>query len=231
MSPSSPLQSLQSACCFIPSLSAPWNPCAAEAAARRSSGRGGLRRDQGCCSVSRLAREGSRRLLWQDQVPPPSSCTSRVSSVGQVLPPPSTPAPSLWSCADPSCALFALTHTRSCSGPSRDGVTPRPVWDSWGWIWSSGLEEGSATHSRCACCSVPPLFSWTHSPFPHCSVFFVWLVCFFLKCLFVQVELARVGVSGYGPLHSPQTWRRLRGSRMPMDITHCCFSAFRAQLR
>lgn len=93
------------------------------------------------------------------------------------------------------------------------------------------LEEGSATHSHCACFSVSPLFSWTYSHFPQ-AFLFVFLL--FFKCLFVWVELARVGVSGYGPLHSDLEKAQGQQGQLPQwptHITHCCFSAFRAQLR
>lgn len=136
------------------------------------------------------------------------------------------PSTALHFCSKPVVVCSSLSrsfcpHARSCSGLSRDGMMPRPVRGSWSWSWLlkacsswAPLEEGSATHSHCARCSVPPLFSWAYSPFPHRRFFCC--CCFFLlffKCLFVRVELARVGVSGYGPLHSPQTWRKLRGSR------------------
>lgn len=63
------------------------------------------------------------------------------------------------------------------------------------------LAEWLATHS-CACFSVPPLLLDSR-PFlssPLGAFLFVFLL--FFKCLFVWVELARVGVSGYGPLYS-----------------------------
>lgn len=183
---------------------------------------------------------GVPRLAWQDKVLPPSSCASRASSTAQVLPPLSA-----CFCSQPVAVCSSLSrsscpHTRSCSGLSRDGMVPRPVRGSWSWwlkvcsSWAP-LEEGSATHSQCARCSVRPPSPGLTLLFLIAGLFYFFFLLFF-KCLFVQVELARVGVSGYGPLHSPQTWRKLRESRAsclwwPMDITHCCFSAFGAQLR
>lgn len=78
----------------------------------------------------------------------------------------------------------------------------RPVWGQLelaaeGVRFLGLLEEGSATHSLCARFSAPPFFSL----FPFSSPLGAFLFVFF-KCLFVWVELARVGVSGYGPLHS-----------------------------
>lgn len=51
-------------------------------------------------------------------------------------------------------------------------------------------------------------------PFSSPQGYFFLVFVLFFKCLFVRVELARVGVSGYGPLHSPQTERKLRGTRV-----------------
>lgn len=79
-------------------------------------------------------------------------------------------------CGSPSCFFFP--QTRSCCGLSRDGMMLRPVQGSWSWLlkacsfWAP-LEEGSATHSCCARCSVPPLFSQAYSPFPHRRVIFI----------------------------------------------------------
>lgn len=64
----------------------------------------------------------------------------------------------------------------------------RPVWGQLelaaeGVQFLGLLEEGSATHSHCACFSVPPLFSWTYS-FSSLLGAFLFVFLFF-KCLFV----------------------------------------------
>lgn len=127
----------------------------------------------------------------------------------------------------PSCSHAPLTpflppdtHTRPAPGPvgHRDlhgaaGAGNCPCLGTWpgrGLQVLGSFEEGSA--APCAPWSVPPSFQ-PYSPFSspqgHYCIFFFLL---FFKCLFVQVELARVGVSGHGPVRSAQTWSQPGGS-------------------
>lgn len=176
------LQSLQSACCFIPSLSTPWNPCAAEAAAPEELRTGCPAEGPGMLQRVRAGQGGSWRLPWQDRLLPPSSCTSKVSSMGH-------------SCSQPlvlcrSLVLFlpSLTHAPA---PDRAGVARCQdlCRDSWGCIWRSRLaglgpcwKRGQPLiHVVLAVLFLLLLDLLLFSSLQW--VFFVWLACFFSSFL------------------------------------------------